>query len=58
MTDPRIYAAGLIAAALFMVGVAAYLMLRDNSMKDMEDRVLTATRQNIERDTPDRKSVV
>ena len=53
MTDPRIYAAGLIAAALFMVGVAAYLMLRDNSMKDMEHRVLTATRQNIERDTPE-----
>ena len=47
MTDPRLLSAGLVFAAILLIAMAAILMLRDTAARDMEDRVLTATRRRL-----------
>jgi tight adherence protein C len=47
LTDARLLTAGLIFAAILLLGLAAVLMLRDNSAKDMEARVIAATRGRV-----------
>jgi len=38
---------GLIAVAILLIGIAAVMMLRDTAARDMEARVLTATRRRM-----------
>ena len=45
--DPRFLSAGLVSAAVLLIGLAAIMMLRDNANRDMEARVLTATQRRV-----------
>ncbi len=50
MNDQRFLSAGLMFTAIILVGLAAIVMLRDNASRDMEARVMTATRRRLPAD--------
>jgi tight adherence protein C len=41
--DPRVLAVGMVCSAVLLLGLAAVLLLRNNSAQEMEARVLSAT---------------
>jgi tight adherence protein C len=53
LIDQRIISAGLIFSAVLLLGLAAILMMRDNSAKEIESRVLGLTRGRQTEASPD-----